>query len=481
MKFIIFGIGQYYLDHRDEMFTSLEAEDEIVGFIDNRVTKTEQYENRKLYPPKKITELTFDVVIIMSNDYLKEMIMQLRGLGISNDRICCFREYVSRKMRGKMQFYKSTCQSQSSKRILIMTEDLGYHGGAIAASYADRCLRLKGYNVCLAAQKGNKKFIKEIVTDGSTVVLMPTLPYINSEEMYFIQLYDVIIVNTFLMISVAKKINGYKPVLWWIHEGSATYTSIYQKTIKQFPECDATDWMESVNILAVSNIAKRNFELFYPGTIKGLMSYGIPDYYDGINASSNKENIVFAIIGYIYPLKGQDIFLRAVSNLQELREYGEFLIIGQMGDDEAYTREILNLSAQLPEVKCKGMLGRREIRKTFSQIDVLVCASLEDSLPIVVTEAMMYGKVCIVTDNIGHTGLICDKKNGLICKSGDADSLCEKMHWVITHKNLLPQLGSEARKTFEKLFTMENFSDVLEKNILTTEKNWNSEHSCNLI
>lgn len=472
MKFIIFGIGKYYLDHRDEMVTSMEPEDEIVGFIDNRVTKTEQFENRKLYPPEKITELVFDLVIVMSIDYLKEMMIQLRGLGIGNDRICCFREYVSRKMRGKMQFYKNACQSQSSKRILIITEDLGYHGGAIAATYADRCLRLKGYNVCLVAQKGNMNFIKEIVKNGSTVLLMPALPYIDSEEMYFIQLYDVIVVNTFLMISVAKKINEYKPVLWWIHEGSATYTSVYQNTIKQFPECDAIDWMESVNILAVSNIAKRNFELFYPGTIKGLMSYGISDYYDGVNAPSDNDNIVFAIIGYIYPLKGQDIFLRAVSNLQGLREHGEFLIIGQMGDDETYTKEILNLSAKLPEVKCKGMLDRGEIRKMFSQIDVLVCASLEDSLPIVVTEAMMYGKVCIVTDNIGHTGLICDKKNGLVCKSGDVDSLCEKMRWVITHRNSLPQIGKKARRTYEQYFTMNKFGDVLERNVLMTEELW---------
>ena len=93
---------------------------------------------------------------------------------------------------------------------------------------------------------------------------------------------------------------------------------------------------------------------------------------------------------------------------------------------------------------------------------------MEDSLPIVATEAMMYGKVCIVSDKTGTADYLEDEKNGLICKAGDPKDLCRKMRWVIKNREKLKTMGSEARKVYEKHFTMDNFGKRLEEALKET-------------
>ena len=109
-----------------------------------------------------------------------------------------------------------------------------------------------------------------------------------------------------------------------------------------------------------------------------------------------------------------------------------------------------------------GELTREEIKKAFQDIDVLVCPSREDPLPIVVTEAMMYGKTCIVSDSVGMADHIEDGENGFVFRKDDADALAERMTWVFRNQNRLAKIGKNARKVYEECFTMDCFGQRLE-------------------
>lgn len=91
----------------------------------------------------------------------------------------------------------------------------------------------------------------------------------------------------------------------------------------------------------------------------------------------------------------------------------------------------------------------------------MVCPSREDSLPIVMTEAMMYSKPCIASDSTGTADYIKDGINGFVCKTEDSEDLCEKMRYFIHHQEKIEIMGKEARKVYEEYFTMDKFADRL--------------------
>lgn len=99
----------------------------------------------------------------------------------------------------------------------------------------------------------------------------------------------------------------------------------------------------------------------------------------------------------------------------------------------------------------------------YSYIDVVLNPSRQDTGPIVVTEGMMYSKVCVTTNVTGMAQYIEDGKNGFICNVEDPDSLHQKISWIISHKDELNKIRKNARLTYEKYFTMEKFGERLEK------------------
>ena len=119
-----------------------------------------------------------------------------------------------------------------------------------------------------------------------------------------------------------------------------------------------------------------------------------------------------------------------------------------------------------------GLLTREEIYGIFPHIDVVVCASREDSLPIVMTEGMMFGKVCITTDATGTADFIRDGENGFVVPAGDDQALKEKMEWILYHRDRLADIGRNARKTYEQYFSMDVFGANLEKALLETKSKW---------
>ena len=189
-----------------------------------------------------------------------------------------------------------------------------------------------------------------------------------------------------------------------------------------------------------------------------------------IEFSKDSAKTIFAIIGYVCELKAQDIFIKAIKRMKN-KDNAEFWIIGNMTDDE-YCNSIRKATEENPAIKIMGMLTREQIYQVFPGIDVVVCPSREDCLPIVMTEAMMFGKICIATDGTGTADFITEGENGFIVPVEDVSALRNKMEWILENKNQLEQIGKNARKTYEQYFSMEVFGDNLERALLETEEFW---------
>ena len=469
MKILIFGIGKYYIKNKSLLLKILD-DDEIIAFVDNNIHIKEKFENKDIYNPSSISKLSFDIVLIMSLRHIKEMKEQLLNLGISSKKIFSFERYMAEKVHGEFQLHLNDMPS-IGKSVLIISTDLMYNGGTLAVIYAAMSLKLKNYNVWISVPKANEKLLKEISILGINVVICRKLPYLGKEEIFFIKKFDVIVVNVFQMIQSAVTISKFRPVLWWIHEPSEIY-DFYPHLIADHSDINV---MKKINVVAVSEIAKKNFDSHFPCLIKNIMSYGIPDRYENLNSFNNheKRKLIFALIGGVTIRKAQDIFLNAIKMLdKDDRSDTEFWIIGSIGND-AYANDIKKMSSEMEQVKIWGTLTRIELEKIYPDIDVVVCPSLEDPLPIVMTEGMMFKKVCIASDSTGTSQYIENGINGFVCKTNDVEDLMQKMKWCINNKSKLNEIGENARKIYEEYFTLEKFGDRLEKLLIKTESEYN--------
>ncbi len=470
MKIMIFGTGKFYQNRKNQIASDCV----ITAFIDNnQVLQGKQMDCVPIISPSSINQFTYDKIVLMSaKKYADEMRNQLIELGVASENILSWEQLCSERLRGSFRFYCGNSSIiQKRKKILILSTILDYNGGTLAAVYAARALQERGYNVILAAAEGNQEFIHETVEGGINVVLCPALPYLHEEEIFWIQQFDAVLVNVFQMIKCACDICNIKPVLWWIHEPS----TIYEPIMNQFIECACQEEFSKANVYAVSGIPQKIFNHYFPGVIKETLGYGIPDENrEGIIERGSKNKTVFAIIGNVCPRKAQDIFVRSAKLLEgKDRADAEFWIIGFIGEDE-YSNQIKELALNEPSIKIMGLLTRKELRKIYPEIDAVVCPSLEDPLPVVMTECMMYGKACVVSDATGTIDYIKDGENGFICKKGDISGLSEKMGWIIHNKEKLQEIGLNARQTYEAYFSLEKFGERLEAALLNTIEKYGS-------
>lgn len=460
MRIVIFGIGKFYRNRKHKI---VESDDEIIAYIDNCVKSRKCFEGKYVYPPTGLQYIQYECIVLMST-YRQEMREQLLQLGVEENRIWTLAQYMCHRSRGKIQLHIGN-PNIGKKRVLVLSDLLHYNGGCMAAMYATMALMSKGYEAWIASADGDERLIKEMVVNGLNVAICPGLPYIGKEELFWMKRFDIFLVNTFPMIRCAIEINKNSPVLWWIHEPQMFYLP---NAIQDDVEYLKSDFGK-MRVIAVSNIAKNNYEAVFPHGVNEIVPYGIPD--ENMSSDSlRRDGCTFAIIGCVGERKAQDLFVQAALRLiEKYHRKMQFWIIGQYSDDD-YMKRIRNMIENRSQIKLLGTLTRTEIGKAFQSMDSVVCASLEDPLPIVVTEGMMHGKICITTDATGQAQMIRNGENGFVVKAGDVDDLYQKMEWVLLHKDKLEEMKKKARETYEEYFAMDRFGERLERELLQAKK-----------
>lgn len=462
-KIILFGAGVYY-----QKFKKIYAgDDEIVCMLDNNSRLWGTYVDGILVcDPSEILGKEFAYVVLLSAKAY-EMKEQLISLGVVKEKICCFEQYRFWKRGKESRFYPAqnpTDKSDGSKA-LILSIPLGYDGGSMTAVLAAKSLQERGWIVTLAAQDANPAFIKELEKENLDICLWEGLPYVSEEMRQWTEKFDVVVVNTFPMLVAACEISKSKPVLWWIHECSDRYDVHYGKTQKYFPEYSNLQAVQNIKAVGVSEVAKENFNDYYPKGITSTLPYAILDVWDGNVSKEFEDGICIAVIGNMSQRKAQKLLLEAYGLLpEEEKKKAEIWLIG--AERTAYGNEVKELAKDLPQIKILGEKTREEMEQLYRQIDVVVCCSLEETMSLTITEGMMYGKVCLCTTAAGMADYIEDGKNGFLFEVGDARSLADKLHQILCLGKASESIGRNARSTYEENFKLEVLGENLEKLLL---------------
>lgn len=463
MSVIIFGAGVFFMNRR-EIF----EEEDIVAFIDNDKNKWgKKINNIPVFSPDHIKDFFYDQIVIMSKKEEEIKAQLIHDLGIDEKSILNFEQYCEYSAQKKeicrlVIHYKRNnfCFFKNKKNILIITHELSYTGGALAAFYAALSLKEKGFDVVIATKKTNPSLTDEIVNKNITVFTQELIEYCEWEQINWIEQFDYVIINTLRLGTLIEKLAGRKQVLWWVHESKAEYEYLDPNVIRS---------IDSMNIetYVVSDVALHTFCQYFQKLSANVLCYGIPDTCFTRTTQAIKGKTVFAVIGTIVSIKAQDIFLKAITLLtQEERDKSEFLVIGACQMESKYGSSVLQQIKDIPQAKWLGELTREEIETAYRNIDVVVVPSRQESMSIVMTETFMYGKIGIASDVIGIAEYMKDGENGLIFKSEDIRGLAEKMSWVLSNKEKLNSISVNARRTYEENFTLEKFGNKIERILL---------------
>lgn len=444
MKIVVFGTGILFERNREKLRGM-----DIVAFLDNDPEKQGTYINNILVlSPEKIKELSYDFVFLASR-YYPEMRKQLLSYDVPNDRI------IDREHRGVFEgirYVKKIGQlypKDNKKRVLLVSHHMGLTGAPIVLYKMAEILKKNDFYVEVCAIHEGE-LVYKCVMNGIPVTIYDNFIFSQNEMKHYFSEYDAIVVNTVTLYDLISQLAETTiPILWWLHEEDDVYETY---SIDK----DSFKFSSNIHIYGVGSRAIDSYQKRIGGSNISNLPYGIEEKKVEKRMCINKK-LVFAIIGSVGVRKGNDVFAKAiVENASKWIDKAEFWMIGEISEEFRKEYESTGL------IKVWGVVDHDKMLELYSQIDVVVCPSRNDPLPVVVTEGMMNEKVCIVSDMTGSSDYITPYENGLICRAGDVRSLADCIEWVLDHKYELMKIGRNAYQVYRENFSIEQF----EKNIL---------------
>ena len=130
----------------------------------------------------------------------------------------------------------------------------------------------------------------------------------------------------------------------------------------------------------------------------------------------------------------------------------EFQLVGPMISPEVV--------GGMPEnVRWLGARLQGGVGAAMRRADLFVLPSVEDAFGLVTLEAMASGLPVVVTDHVGASELISNRKDGMIVPAGDAESLAAAIAELVEHNDLRRALGRAARELVEEQCSWESYGD----------------------
>jgi L-malate glycosyltransferase len=112
--------------------------------------------------------------------------------------------------------------------------------------------------------------------------------------------------------------------------------------------------------------------------------------------------------------KGQDILLESLSNEKWRNRSWKLSIYGK-GGDEDYIRKLIEHYELNEKVEFSGFVS--DTREIWRKNNIMVMASRSEGLSLALLEAMICGRICIVTDVGGHSEVIKDAVSGFLAEA----------------------------------------------------------------
>lgn len=465
MKIILYG------EYNDGVHKKIKDGD-IIAWIPNQgySMDSESDVSGRMIQLEDIHNLTYDYILITGEDS-DQKFLRLLELGAEGYRIRTLQDLICDRHNLVMQnmYFNELCidnlKNYGGKRVLMVSLDLAESGAPIAFLNLACSLQKMGYQVIVYCQcDGPMK--QEFLKNGIPVCIEDLYQRESLEAWLHWENFAFAVVNTLLQYKLVKRFGeSQQHTFWWLHECHNYYYQVLEVEGK-LPQMD-----RFVHPLFVGDRVRDDFYQYFGQSLTGAeLLYGLNDTKKRIiHRNEQQKKIVFAVIGAIQYRKGQDLFADAVRYLEkEERKKCMFQIIGKSAFEDNYMMQhICEAERDMDEFEYRGELSYADMQKAYEEIDVVVCPSIIDPMPMVVTEGLMNGRICLISDQIGTAKFVKDGESGFVCRIGDIWELTEKMRYIINHWDSLDVIRSNGRKIYEEHFTIDKFetnvSRLLEK------------------
>lgn len=269
-KVIIFGTGIMWNNRKRLIVDNPNVE--IVCFIDNSASKIgKQIDSKPVESPLLVEKYEYDYILLMSKQE-DEMRKQLRSLGVTSSRIFSWEDYVRTEYANA--FHYSEKNLPESVDTLIFTHQMNFDGATNAIVYAAAALMARGQSVLICTPLCGRQYMEELEKKRIAVCEAPILEFNLSENIRLLaEKSRFVLVNVLPMFSVVRRLNGIRPVLWWIHEPQEYFDGV----LKEWPGLLDSSNYDRVSIRGVGLIANAAFNRIAPGRVSETLLYGIPD------------------------------------------------------------------------------------------------------------------------------------------------------------------------------------------------------------
>lgn len=437
MRYFIFGTGVYY-----QTFKKYLQKDEIICLLDNDdVKKGTTIDGIEIKSPYDVNYDQCDFVLVLIMRY-SSVYEQLRGIGVPECKIKSF--YDMGKMfdiepdvhRGDKLVGLSHWGRKSEKNVLLVAHELTRNGVSVVLMHLSMLLKEMGYNVMMAGLIGGG-LEEELQSTGIDYIPHLSVCYKSDKFKEFVSKLDFMVVGAVGSADVVNSLADTDvPILWWMHESND----------QNFIDFSIME-RHNIHYYAGGTRVVKKFKEFYPSRHIEKLLYFLPDDY---LVMGHEEPIRIAVIGALNYRKAQDIFVDAVRKIpKDEKKNISFDLVGTVVEPVIDVQKVVS---ENPEISYLGELTQEELKKYFSSLDILVCCSRDDPMPVVVTQAMQYGIACVVSDQVGQSDYITNGENGYVFKSEDVHELTEILRSILREQKIR-ELGEKSKIIYKEYFS----------------------------
>lgn len=165
-----------------------------------------------------------------------------------------------------------------------------------------------------------------------------------------------------------------------------------------------------------------------------------------------EHDLAICNVSRLSPIKGVDVFVRAVALCNQVMPGLRFIIIGDGSEYAAIT----NLIAELGLRESIKMLGNRDdVERLLPAFDIGVLSSHSEALPICLLEYMKAGLPMIATDVGSVREVVLHETNGLLVAPNDPAQLADAIIHLALSLQTRQAWGSAARRRVDECFSLE--------------------------
>ena len=182
--------------------------------------------------------------------------------------------------------------------------------------------------------------------------------------------------------------------------------------------------------------------------------------------SSNKDEIIIALVGRINSWKGQQLLLNAFNILSKTNQNIKLVYLGSAPpNQEIFEIDLKNKIKELNlEHKVVLIPFQKEIGKFWNSIDIAVVPSTEpEPFGMVVIEAMLAKKPVVASNHGGPTEIVLNNKTGFLFEHNNEKLLAASIQKLIDDPELRNSFGEKGYQRVLDTFSIENHVNHFEK------------------